>query len=163
MSTKPFNPMIIFFKYAGMKDFGCWEWQGKVCKVNGYARFNAGYKNYSAHRFSYLNFNGVIPEGYDVHHICNNRKCVNPQHLKAISPRDHVHISNNAASRNYRKDKCIYGHIFNKDNTYTKYENGKIIRRTCRICQRNRSAKYNTKNHDVILKKRRDRYRMRHS
>ena len=47
--------------------------------------------------------------------------------------------------------------------TYTKYENGKIIRRTCRICQRNRSAKYNTKNHDVILKKRRDRYRMRHS
>lgn len=43
-----------------------------------------------AHRFSYERFIGPIPYGYDIHHACGKRLCVNPNHLEALGRRDHI-------------------------------------------------------------------------
>lgn len=71
----------------------CWNWKGRQSR--GYGLFNAG-KLIKSHRFSYILHNGIIPNGKIICHICDNPKCVNPEHLYAGT------YKNNAQDRQLR-------------------------------------------------------------
>lgn len=86
-TEKEFNR---FFNKVDVRQKGyCWEWQAAK-NSEGYGRFKYRGKNIRAHRLSYTIFKGMIPEGKQINHICDNPSCVSPDHLYAGTASDNL-------------------------------------------------------------------------
>lgn len=75
----------------------CWIWTGALMP-NGYGAFYVG-RNWRhsrkgtmdyAHRVSWTLKFGSIPNGKSILHSCDNRRCVNPNHLWVGTQKDNV-------------------------------------------------------------------------
>lgn len=126
------NPVALrFFRFVEMTP-GCWQWRGSLSQ--GYGRFIVRTENRGAHRVSFELHKGLIPEGYDVHHICRNKRCVNPDHLEILTHKEHCQMGEQG-EYNRVKTHCPKGHEYTPENTYLgKRKNN----RTCRECSRTR-------------------------
>jgi len=115
----------------------CWEWQGGVLS-NGYGRCQSVEYGVLAHRVSYQIFVGPIPAGLTIDHLCRNRRCINPDHLEAVTPRVNVLRGDTIVAANASKTHCPKGHELAGDNLYL----APSRRRYCRTCQRAAEKKH---------------------
>lgn len=82
ISTEKFNED----KYT-VTDKGCWEW--KSVDYHGYGRsIQVGKRYFKPHRVSIFKYKGEYPEL--IRHKCNNKRCVNPEHLEGGSYRENA-------------------------------------------------------------------------
>ncbi len=108
----------------------CWLYLGSAGN-SGYGKLRIGHtKDYSAHRLSFMIFNGEIPDNLCVLHKCDNRRCVNPEHLWIGTKRDNtldMVIKGRQFSPARLRTHCPNGHEYSGVNSQG--------RRICRICQ----------------------------
>lgn len=81
-----------------------------------------------AHIWAWEQVHGALPTDLELHHICLNPTCVNPEHLKVLTHSEHMKLHGTL------KTHCVHGHPFDDENTYIAPDG----RRRCRACAQKR-------------------------
>ena len=133
--------MVNLFLSRINKSDSCWNWTGSKF-ITGYGYlYGINRTKVYAHRFSYFYFNNALDEKLVVDHLCNNRLCVNPEHLKLCSHKININRGNApnilVKKERLRTSVCKNGH--DKEMWNDK-------RRKCYLCELTYKRKiYNSK------------------
>lgn len=109
----------------------CWPWKLSIGS-HGYGQIGWGRSGeergmVTAHRAAWTAANGPIPEDLTVDHLCRNRVCCNPAHLRLLTNLENAR-DNGMASRTH----CPRGHEYSPENTRHDRSGG----RSCKTCER---------------------------
>ena len=131
----PYRPAQERFWEKVDADGVCWEWTAGV-NASGYGIFGIGGTSYLAHRWAYETLVGPIPEGFQIDHLCRNRKCVCPEHLEPVTPRTNAQRGHLPFNRLRRITHCKHGHPLSGDNLGRDWRG----HRRCLACARRSTA-----------------------
>ena len=112
MAKKNIDPIIRFnSKYIVDEETGCFNWIAATM-IKGYGVININKKTTLAHRFAYEYYVGPI-NNLHVLHLCDNRKCVNYNHLFLGTNQDNVDDKVNKNRHNYGQK--VWNHKLSED------------------------------------------------
>lgn len=116
----------------------CWLYAGYISR-DGYGTISIWHKNYGAHKVMYEQVHGELPESLVIDHLCRVRRCVNPEHMEAVTIKENVLRGEGISARNLRKTTCKNGHPF---DGVSKQSHGGGYGRYCTICRKEWRKKY---------------------
>lgn len=121
----------------------CWNWLGRT-NAKGYGGISIEGRERRVQRVVYEWWRGEIPAGHHVHHLCKNRRCLNPRHLRLETASAHVAADGFSAQRgNQRRWReathCKAGHPYDPTTDKKTHTGG----RRCGICERATRDRYN--------------------
>lgn len=101
---------------------------------------NVAKKPTKAHRIAWQLFNGEVPIGLTLDHLCRVVRCVNPEHLEPVTRAENTRRQMAAiVHHNSAKTHCANGHAYSADNTrYASRGRGRV----CRICRATSNRTY---------------------
>jgi len=83
----------VIFDFHINPETGCWVFDGCLSRAKyGRVKGDDGEWVY-AHREMYVRTRGEIPDGWHLHHTCENTKCINPAHLEPLTAQDNIRRS----------------------------------------------------------------------
>ena len=138
--------------FAGIRqtESGCWQWT-KCLDNQGYGRILIDHKNQKAYRAMWQFMRGTIPRGLYVDHICRNRGCVNPEHLRLVTPKQNaVENSLGVSAKNASKEHCPAGHPYSGSNLRIASNRRGRKMRLCRECDNRRHREKYARNRESL-------------
>lgn len=117
---------------------GCWVSRYSVGS-HGYAQIGWGIPNSRrskmmlVHRVAYVARRGPIADGMTVDHMCKQRRCCNPDHLRLLS---NFENARRTAGRDWPLGQCINGHP--NSNLRTAPDGTRV----CRVCSADWQRRY---------------------
>lgn len=124
-------------------DDGCWVFTGST--TNGYGVMSYDGQRHRTHRLTYEFYNGPIPDGLVLDHLCRNRACCNPDHLEPVTHRENTLRGVGVTAVNASKTHCPAGHPYTPENTRYGAEN----RRFCIKCDTRRSREFRARRREA--------------
>lgn len=85
------------FESHVLKGEGCWTWSAGLSN-QGYGCFTVAGRHVYAHRYAFERVNGQIAPGKYIDHICHNRACVRPDHLREVVQKENAENLQGASS-----------------------------------------------------------------
>lgn len=127
----PDEQQRIFAKITVDENTGCWIWNGSRDPHYGLIWYRG--RNEKVHRFMWAWKVGPLPTGIaarrltQLDHVCRNRACCNPAHLRIVTQRENTTNNTGPFAMNAIKTHCKRGHEF-------EIQPGTGVVRYCRVC-----------------------------
>lgn len=125
---------------------GCWFWQGRLDK-QGYGQvFHLNGRSPMVHKVMYELYNGPVPDGLELDHLCQNPSCIYPKHLEPVTHSVNILRGRNPGGSGW-KTHCPQGHLYDETNTYWSHTGRHSgWQRVCRACKREYMRRRRAKN-----------------
>jgi hypothetical protein len=117
---------------------GCWNWTGYALKGYGQISIELGIHKLT-HVVVWEHFEGPVPDGLELDHLCVNPPCCNPGHLEPVTHAENIRRGGwfvdgepRVAVVRRAATHCRNDHEYTPENTYIRPDG----RRRCRECNR---------------------------
>lgn len=133
----PTHPGLRAMEKVTVDEDGCWLFSGYCNPKSGYGQVSSSVdfhpsRTVATHVAVWMFFEGPVPDGLVLDHLCRVPACCNPGHLEPVTNRENCMRGEAPRIVLSRENLCQEGHELTEANTYTNPGSG---HRRCRFCR----------------------------